>query len=89
MKNFFPETALFFGLDGSFQYSEEQQRRYVADYLKAIGQPRYQPTTRTPSDIFTGAPVAARRAKRKAWTAASVILFKPQLGRRMVYGTRY
>lgn len=48
----------------------------------------YQPTTRTPSDIFTGAPVAARRAKRKAWVPASVILFKPQAITRHV-GTRY
>lgn len=49
----------------------------------------YQAATRQPENLFTAAAVAARRAKRKAWTAASVILFKPQLGRRMVYGTRY
>lgn len=50
---------------------------------------KYHTTMKQYSGAIAAAPEAARRAKRKAWVPAGVILAKQHTGRRMVYGTRY
>jgi hypothetical protein len=48
----------------------------------------FKPATKQHNTAFDAAPEAARRAKRKAWAPAGMILAKPQAITRH-FGTRY